>query len=429
MPQGLPRKLRNAFLRQALLGSAAIVVGIAVVCVLVTTYMSNERLRLEAEAYRAAHAADPSHPLPRSSRMSMWFVPGDRSDPRAGSWPPAEIGALPVGISVLPDNRRVLVEDDADGRLYLAMSFELPDRVATVVGVAAAVLALLVFHLVSWRTYRSSRRMVLPVNRLAQEVTRWDPGDIDSQALEPFLADTSDEVTRLVSALHGLGTRTSEFVQRERNFTRDASHELRTPLTVIRMAGDMLLGDASIPPHAQRSLQRIVRAGQDMEALVDAFLILAREQGVAPISEEFDVRAIVEEEVEKIRPQLAGRPIELRVLSNADPRLNAPPRVLEVMLGNLLQNAVSFTESGSIDVVIDADRVVVRDTGIGMSQEVLEHVYEPFFRADQFRPMGKGIGLNIVSRLGDRFGWPVSHESTPGEGTSAIIRFAGALSH
>ena len=116
---------------------------------------------------------------------------------------------------------------------------------------------------------------------------------------------------KLSRALTGLSERVSDFVRRERNFTRDASHELRTPLTVIRVATDLMLADPETSPRTQRSLARVQQAGRDMESVIEAFLILAREADVAPQSEEFEVRDIVASEVERIRPLLVGRPVEL----------------------------------------------------------------------------------------------------------------------
>jgi signal transduction histidine kinase len=213
-------------------------------------------------------------------------------------------------------------------------------------------------------------------------------------------------------------------VQRERDFTRDASHELRTPLTVIRVATDLMLADPASSPRAQRSLARMQRAGRDMEAVIDAFLILAREADIAPLSEEFEVRDVIDHEVERVRPLLAGRPIELSVVDNGAPRLFAPPHVLAVMVGNLLSNAARFTDAGHIELRLASDRIEVRDSGIGMTPDTLTKVFNPFYRADITREEGRGMGLSIARRLGERFGWPVSLSSEPGRGTTAVIRFA-----
>ena len=113
------------------------------------------------------------------------------------------------------------------------------------------------------------------------EVARWDPRAARCRMRSPrsdLPADAGIEVQAPVAGLaRAAPARSREFVQRERDFTRDASHELRTPLTVIRVATDLMLGDPETTPRAQRSLTRIQRAGRDMEAVIDAFLILARE--------------------------------------------------------------------------------------------------------------------------------------------------------
>jgi len=97
-----------------------------------------------------------------------------------------------------------------------------------------------------------------------------------------------------------------------------------------------------------------------------------------------------------------------------------------VMLGNLLRNACSHTETGTIDVRIERDQVSIRDTGVGMSAEQIERAFDPFYRREEDGQGGMGIGLSIVRRLGERFDWPVTLHSAPGQGTTAIIQFAAA---
>ncbi|MDH5822192.1 HAMP domain-containing sensor histidine kinase [Luteimonas sp. RD2P54] len=423
MSQGLPRKLRYAFLMQAALASLAIVVGITVACAYGLEVLINARLDAQAEEFWAGRAADPDFLPPATSNSEVHFVPAGA----AGATLPEALRRLPPGYHQMPGfDRNVLVQQTAAGRLYVDMSFAYPKRVLWGGALALMLAGMLALYLVTWLTYRTSRRLIAPVSWLASQVAHWEPdGDVAGiLAPERIPGDVGTEVRQLSGALVDLSERVHAFVRRERDFTRDASHELRTPLTVIRVATDMLLTDPELQPRALRSLQRIQRASRDMEAVIDAFLILAREAQVAPESVELDVREVVFEEVEKARPLLAGKPVDLRVTGTATPRLHAPPRVLGVMLGNLLSNACVFTEAGSVEVEVAPDRLVVRDTGIGMSAETLERAYDPFYRADQFAS-GKGMGLSIVRRLGERFGWPVALESVPGRGTTAVIRFGG----
>ncbi len=424
MPQGLPTRIRFAFVTQAMLAVLAVLFGVLVVAWLARNVLIEQWLDAEATAFWSVQGDAATPMRPGSAIVSGWYIPAGEGDALL----PDGLQGLSPGHSSLPDGQgKALLSRTPAGDLYLVMPTGVVDRVVVYAAGGLIAYGLVAVLLITWLTYRRSRRMVLPINRLADVVTQWDPGSWDAAAPVvlpyPLAADTSKEMRALSTALGGLASRVAEFVQRERDFTRDASHELRTPLTVVRVATDMMMGDPAMPAHSQRSLQRIERAVLDMESLVDAFLILARERGVAPQSEEFDVVDVVADEVEKARSLLEGKEVELRVVQNAAPRMFAPPRVLGVMIGHLLSNACTFTEKGSIEVEIDAGGIRIRDTGIGMSPDTLDHAYDPFFRADQFNPVGKGIGLTIVRRLGDRFGWPVVLESVPGEGTVATVRF------
>jgi len=423
MPQGLPRKLRYAFILQVMLASVAVVVGAAITGSIVKQALTDQQLRTEVEEFWRARAADPAYPLPRTSAMRGWFVPAGQSQDQV----PAELRGFGIGISHLADGKgKLIIDERPQGRLYLVVSFDLLERVIRRAGLVSILLALAAIYLTTWLTYRATKRLVTPVSWLARQVAKWDPSNPDMQSIEPGRMPGEDggEVRQLTGALRRLTRRTRELVARERDFTRDASHELRTPLTVIRVATDMMLADPEVPERTHRTLLRMQGAGRDMEAIIDAFLILARENVHAPLTEDFDVAPLVEEEVAKARPLLEGKPVELEVVASAAPRLHASPRVLSVMLGQLLENACVFTDRGRIEVRLEAGRVVVADTGIGMASEVLHRVWDPFYRADLANPSGKGMGLSIVRRLGERFQWPVRLDSTPGAGTTATIEFA-----
>jgi signal transduction histidine kinase len=296
-------------------------------------------------------------------------------------------------------------------------------------GAVPLVVVLVVIYVIAWITYRVSRRAVSPVIWLSNVVQHWDPKRPDVAALAPerLPGDVEGEVRVLAAALHDFATRIESFVERERDFTRDASHELRTPLTVIRMASELLGTDGELQPHAARSVARIQGAARDMEALIESFLILAREGDTGLPQEDFPVLDVVEDEIEKARPLLADKPVEL-ILDAPQPfALHASPRVLSVMLGNLLRNACHYTERGRITLRVAAGRIEVEDSGIGMSAEELERAFDPFYRAGARRDGGQGVGLTIVRRLSTRFDWPVELHSEAGRGTRASIRFPHPL--
>jgi signal transduction histidine kinase len=421
MPQGLPRRLRLAFLLQVLMASIVIVAGTYAAVAIASQELARQSLEREATRYWERRAADPSLAPPQGDALRGYVV----ADGGSAAALPSTLRNLRPGLQQVQD-LLVLVEERQGLRLYLTFSQSRIDELSWQLVLVPMLLALLAVAASSWFTYRMARQLVAPLQWLAREVGRWDPVEIDTTALAPdrLPPHAGIETQQLAGALQRMGERIRAFVRRERDFTREASHELRTPLTVIRVASDLMHEDPELPQRAQRSLARIQRAGRDMEAVIDAFLILARESDIEPQREDFQVRDVVFEEVEKVRHLLAEKPVELQVTEIGTPHLHASPKVLGVMVGNLLDNACMYTEQGRIDVRIEPDRIVVHDSGIGMSPDTLQRAYEPFYRADPANPASKGMGLSIVRRLGERFGWPVSLESVPGIGTTATIRFA-----
>jgi signal transduction histidine kinase len=96
---------------------------------------------------------------------------------------------------------------------------------------------------------------------------------------------------------------------------------------------------------------------------------------------------------------------------------------MHVVVSNLLRNACSYTDEGQIEVRLESDHFVVRDTGIGMNSDAMQRAFEPFYRADDARQHSAGLGLSIVSRLCQRFGWKIELDSVLGQGTTATVRF------
>ncbi|MBB1473855.1 HAMP domain-containing histidine kinase [Luteimonas sp. MC1782] len=415
------------FIVQAVLAVVAVAVVLYASGSLARDWLTAERIRAEARAFEDGRARDPAHPVPGTATVHAWFVPSSGGGDAAV---PASYARLAPGLHnlrIAGVRHRLLVEEQRGGRLYINMSFALVDRVATWTLFIAVLLASIAIAAVSWLSYRIARQMVLPVTQMAGEVARWDPRAPDLDAIDPgrLPGEVGREVRLLNEALRGLTERTQAFMRRERDFTREASHELRTPLAVVRVAADMLRGDPETPPRMQRSLGRIQLAAREMEGVLDAFLILAREDVPGP-EEEFELLALAANAVEDAREMLADKPgVVLALHEEAAPRLRGSSRAMAVMLSNLLNNACFFTESGRIDVVVRRNRIEIRDTGIGMDDQVLERVFEPFFRANQYVG-GKGMGLAIARQLSERAGWPLRIDSVAGQGTTVTIEFAAA---
>jgi signal transduction histidine kinase len=423
---GLRRKLSVAFMQAAAISLAA-VIGVFAASAVLKNVLIQRALQQEAAHYWKRLERDPQAPTPDTYNMTGYLLP-----PQALATLPPPLRALGPGYHALPraqGGSLVLVEERGGRRMLLLFKQQQVDALAFWFGVVPLALVLASVYLTAWLTYRSSRRAVSPVIWLARQVEAFDPLRPDASVLEPrrLPPDVEGETLTLANSLHGFATRIGRFVQREHDFTRDASHELRTPLTVIRVAGDLMDADPSLSPAARRSLKRMQGAGRDMEALIEAFLILAREGDTGLPDEDFEAAEVAREELEKALPLVAGKPVELALHQEAPLQLHAPARVFSVLLGNLLRNACHYTEAGSVTVTVRADAVSIADTGVGMSTDELSRAFDPFFRGGDQRKEGQGIGLSIVRRLSERYGWPVRLESEPGRGTTATISFPSVI--
>ena len=425
--RGLRRKIWVAFAMQVVAIGLATVFGVYGASAVLKSVLIKHALEQEAGWFWQRHSDDPTHHIPDTFNMMGYLVLPGENDAAL----PQPLRGLKSGYHELPeamDGSLVYVDDEPKGRLLLVFKQTQVNKLAFWFGAVPLAFVLIVIYAIAWMTYRSSHRAISPVIWLANQVQQWDPKRPDATALnaENLPVDVQGETLVLASSLHKFASRIDAFVQRERNFTRDASHELRTPITVIRMAGDLLLNDESLPPHALRTVRRIQSSVGDMESLVEAFLIMARDGDVGLPDEDFVVNEIIHDEVDNARALLGNKPVELKIEERAAFGLRAPPRVFSVLFGNLLRNACNYTDVGSVTVRVQPGRIVIEDTGVGMSPEDLARSFDAFHRGGDQRQGGHGIGLNIVRRLSERFGWPVNLESEVGKGTRATIVFPKA---
>ena len=265
----------------------------------------------------------------------------------------------------------------------------------------------------------AASRVMSPVSELAQRL-RGSGGSSQPKALAAHFAD--DEVGELAKALDDYSSRLTEVVQRDREFNADVSHELRTPLAVIKGAVELSLTRPDLDDKTRSRLQRIQRAEQQCTDLISALLLLSRnERGQG----DTDVGKVAEQLLEAHRAQLGGRPLQLRLEGGDEQRVDSPEAAVNVALGNLVGNAVKYTPSGEVVVRLLPGAVEVVDTGPGLSAEDAARLFERGYRGTHAEhSQGGGIGLTIVRRLCELYGWSVQVRPGDTNGVVATLRFS-----
>ena len=298
-----------------------------------------------------------------------------------------------------------------DGRHYVLLQdqsdFEERERVLFAVVLVGFVLALALAVFLGWVL---ARRVMAPVVRLARQVRHRD----QLLGLAPPLAPdyAADEVGELAVAFDATLGRLRSALTRERMFTSDVSHELRTPLMVLASSCELLLENPALDTRARAQVERIARACEEMRDLVQTFLMLARTQREdATMTPKVGLRSVAEQLVALWRGPIESKGLTLNFCPDAadqssETSYNAT--FLHAVMGNLLRNALHYTDSGFITLTLQADGFLVEDSGVGIPEEKREAMFEPFVRGNEQRGEGLGLGLSLVQRICENQGWTVS---------------------
>jgi len=264
----------------------------------------------------------------------------------------------------------------------------------------------------------SASRVMSPVLELATRLKRSGRAGLTEPLANDF---ADDEVGQLAAALDDYSARLTHVVQRDREFNADVSHELRTPLAVIRGAIELLLTRPDVDDKTRSRLLRIQRAEQQCTDLISALLLLSRgERGQGTT----DVAKVAEQLLEAHRAQLGGKPVALRIEGERGVAADAPEAAVSVALNNLIGNAVKYTADGEVVVRLHPHAVEVIDSGPGLSPEDAARLFERGYRGTHAgHSQGGGIGLSIVRRLCELYGWSVQVKPGLERGVVATLTF------
>lgn len=294
--------------------------------------------------------------------------------------------------------------------------------IALILAVAVAAVAFLSFVLASQATN--------PINELAQAMR-----EIGSEGLSRRLRwkGRGDEIGRLADTFDDLLARLEEAFARERQFISDASHELRTPLTSINANAQMLArwGDRDDAVRKE-SLETIVRESASLANMVGGMLTLAKADSGDQIPKEpLSLAAVVSEAVEPRRTRASEKGLQLQFEPGTpSPIVIGDPALIRQLAGNLIDNAIKFTDEGFVRVRVHATQeeaiLEVQDSGPGIDPQELPLVFDRFYRTDKSRNRsvpGTGLGLAIVRSIARVHGGSVEAERPAAGGTLFRARF------
>ena len=225
----------------------------------------------------------------------------------------------------------------------------------------------------------------------------------------------------------------ASMVNEQQRFIADASHELRTPLAVLRGETEVALGRTRTVEEYQESLTLIQEEAERLSRIVEDLFILARQPIQSPtalVKEPVSLTDVVKDCARAAQVLASRKGVRLKLENDSTSiALNADEELIKRMILNLLDNAVKYTpEGGEISLALEkhngSAEIVVRDTGIGLSQTDQQRVFDRFYRVDKARSRalgGAGLGLSIVRSIVEAHGGNITIDSTPRHGSTFTV--------
>ncbi len=289
--------------------------------------------------------------------------------------------------------------------VYTAQKLEIREELVSYLIKDTLSVIMLILPLLGLFIWLGISRSLRPLNQLVNEA-----GAMTPDSLRPFnLDDAPAEVSPLIRALNQLLQRLTQAIENERRFTADAAHELRTPLAGLKVQLQVALR-ATDTQQKTKAMNRALQGVDRTTHLVNQLLTLARadrESATTLTFQSVDLVRLAREVTATLREQAEDHQIQLDVASDQPAyRISGEPTMLQIMLRNLLENAVKYTPGpGEAGIRISQDsgriRLEVWDSGDGISPQALDQMFQRFHRGTEHSSSGSGLGLSIVQRIAE----------------------------
>ncbi|MCO6176311.1 HAMP domain-containing histidine kinase [Flavobacterium sp. NRK F10] len=274
-------------------------------------------------------------------------------------------------------------------------------------------------------------RSIAPISNIIETSSSITKDNLSSRIPLPV---NKDELYQLSLQINQLLDRIESAVEREKQFTSDASHELRTPLAVIKGTLEVLIRKPRTKEEYDQKIAFCISEVDRLNTLVDQLLLLARfeNQKKNIKNDTIHLNALILDILSRFSQKIKEKNISVLTKIEENCTLNSDYYLISIIFNNLISNALKYSNPDSI-LVIEAIQTKnglkckVTDSGIGISKEDLDKIYNSFFRSNAtMHPeiKGTGIGLSIVKRLCDLLKIEIVIESIEEHGTTVILSFS-----
>ncbi len=423
--------LRHSILRTFLIFQLLILIpGIAFVVISFTDGQDSLQLDVieaESSAFINNYKKDPTTALPQSNSFSTYI--GTTAMPKkyqdlVEQLPPGLVEVDVYGKYGFPEEREVKINvyDINNGKPYFYFISDISEERAArilqrnivVLIITYLSISLLLGALCAWLF---SIKISRPLEIICEKISQSKPDNLESNLSSLY---SEGEMGMLSKALDEKDNRIADFIHREQEVMRNISHELRTPITVIKST----LSLARVDPNAlgdNKLIEKMERASGDLEAMIEAFLWLGREN--IDKQEKMDCAECVETAISDLIYLIEGKDIQLALNIDHNVSVHCKEQVFYIAVANLLRNAFSYTESGTIKIDLNSQQFTVSDTGPGISPQLHNDITKAEVQGGN--STGFGLGLHIVSQICRRMDWTLdikNNESGIGAQAKILIK-------
>ncbi|MDO5601396.1 MAG: HAMP domain-containing sensor histidine kinase, partial [Oscillospiraceae bacterium] len=267
--------------------------------------------------------------------------------------------------------------------------------------------------------YILTGKLLKPLGHLTQFMSSIDDKNMRQRVVLP---PCRDEVYRLTQSFNNMMDRLESSYIVQKNFAANAAHELKTPLSIMKTSLQVLeLQDKpsredymECTNDVKQSMNRLIQTVESLTALTDSSL--------KDETEVIDALPVINQIKKDLTPLAEERNVKISVTGEAL-QLTYNKELFYRIMFNLIENAVKYNHTGGyVNIAVSSREkyIIIKDNGIGMDQQAIQNIFQPFYRSDLSRSQkipGSGLGMSIVKTVMDRYGGTLEIESTLGKGT------------
>jgi len=316
------------------------------------------------------------------------------------------------------------IQGEFNGGLLISLPLAPVKDTASILKVQLLYITLILFLTALIFAYFLSRSFTRPILEITKVSEEMASGNFSVK----IKSKNKDEIGRLAATINYMGDELSKIEQLRKDLIANVSHELRTPLSLIRGYAETIRDvTGNVPEKREKQLGIIIEESERLGLIVNDILDLSQIQAgyVKLTKTQFNIKILLERVIKKFEILSEKTGVDITLETHVDAFVEADEIRIEQVMYNLINNAFNHTKrSGHIIIGAieneESIRIEVSDTGIGISEEDLKHIWDRFYKADKLdnvKTTGTGIGLTIVKTILESQNFKYGVESTLGVGT------------